>query len=135
MKRLALDLGDVWVGSAISDFLGITARPYQTIKLPELISFLEQTLAEEEIETIIVGLPTTFKGTESEQTKKIRKQTEELEKKFTDIKFKLWDERLTSKRASNLKQGKIKTKEAKQHQHSIAAAFILQSYLDRQANL
>ena len=66
-------------------------------------------------------------GTESEQTKKIIAQKEELEMLFPKIKWILWDERLSSKRL-NIKQAKNKAD--KVHSHSIAAASILQTYLD-----
>ena len=127
MKILALDLGDKWVGSAISDALGITCRPYQTIEIKQLIPFLEKTISEENIEKIIVGYPKTISGTESLQTQKTVKVKEELEKKFPGIKWILWDERLSSKRAEEIMR---RSKKEKLNEHSIAAAFILQSYLD-----
>ncbi len=127
MKILALDMGDKWVGSAISDPLLMFARPYKTIKAHELNSFLEETLKKEIISTIVIGYPKTLRGTESQQTIKIKLQKEELEKKFPTIKWQLWDERLTSKMASKIK--KEKTKEDKLKSHSIAAALILETYL------
>ena len=128
MKILALDIGDRWIGVAISDPLGILPRPYDTIKNPELDDFLEKVIKKEHISTIVVGLPTTMRGTESEQTKKIISMAHELEKKFSHIEWKLWDERLTSKQAAGIKSAK--TKEQKLQSHAIAAALILQTYLD-----
>jgi len=127
MKILALDIGDRWTGSAISDPLGLLARPHKTVKTTELISFLEEIIAKEQIGTVIVGHPKTLKGTISQQTEKTEKITKELEQKFTTVTWKLWDERLTSKMAARKK--KQKTKEDKLQSHSIAAAFILDSYL------
>ncbi|KKP23801.1 MAG: hypothetical protein SZ59_C0003G0025 [candidate division TM6 bacterium GW2011_GWF2_28_16] len=136
MKILALDLGDKWVGSAISDALGISCKPYKTVEPENLEKFLVDTIKEYDIETVLIGKPTTFTGTESDQTKKIINSAKELEIKINNkfnnaIKFILWDERLSSKRAENLSIGKIKTKEDKIKSHSIAAAFILQTYLDK----
>ncbi len=136
MKILALDLGDKWVGSAISDFLGITCRPYKTVELDKLEPFLEKTIKEEEIDTVVIGKPTTLSGQESEQTKKTILMASELENKINpkfnnNIKWVLWDERLSSKRAESLSTKKRKTKEEKIKSHSVAAAFILQTYLDR----
>lgn len=131
MKILALDLGDVWVGSAISDGLGVSCRPYKTVQLPELEQFLTQTLAQEPISTIVVGYPKTVgAGTESDQTKKIVALKEELEQKFSQVSWVLWDERLSSKRAEEARRGHYKDKEEKKLGHSIAASFILQTYLD-----
>lgn len=127
MKILALDIGDRWTGSAISDPLWLLARPYKTVETTELKSFLEKIIAKEQIDTIVVGHPKTLKGTTSQQTEKIEKATKELEQLFPTVTWKLWDERLTSKMASRTK--KEKTKEDKLHSHSIAAAFILDSYL------
>ena len=76
MKTLALDLGDRWVGSAISDALGITCRPYKTADAKDLYSFIEEVIQEEDIEQIIVGCPQTFSDTQSDQTKKIILQKE-----------------------------------------------------------
>jgi len=133
MKILALDLGDVWVGSALADALGITCRPYKTVQLPELEDFLTNVIAQENVSTIVVGYPMTMSGgTESEQTVKVRELKEKLEKQFTNITWILWDERLSSKRADTLK-GSGRTKEEKARQHSVAASFILQTYLDFKA--
>jgi putative Holliday junction resolvase len=128
MKILALDIGDRWTGVAISDPLGILPRPYDTIKSAELFSSLEQIIHKERISTIVVGLPTTLRGTESEQTKKVLALTEDLKKLFPTIEWKMWDERLTSKQASTIKS--TKTKEDKLRSHAIAAAIFLSSYLE-----
>lgn len=127
MKLLALDIGDAWTGTAITDALRMFARPYQTVASKHLETFLHQTFAKEKITTVVVGLPRTLKGTNSQQTETTIAKKEFLEKKFPDKKWVLWDERLTSKAASNIKSAK--TKEEKLQQHSIAAAIILESYL------
>ena len=135
-KYLALDLGDAWTGIAISDALGIVARPYKTVAAETIVAELQKILAEEKVGTIIIGYPKTMKGLESAQTKKVIAEKENLEKefaqKFPDLSWILWDERLSSKRATaaKIEQGKkIKTKEDKLKNHAIAAAFILDSYL------
>jgi len=135
MKILALDLGDKWVGTAISDTLGLTCKPHQTVKLKETADFLKKTITDEEIKTIVVGYPKTSKGTQSAQTLRVVKQKEELEHQINkifpgQIQWVLWDERLSSKRAEQILPKKIKSPKNKQQSHSVAAAFILQSYLD-----
>lgn len=127
MKFLALDLGDQWVGSALSDSLGLLSKPFKTVKAKELESFLTDIFSKEEITTVILGYPKTMKGTESEQTKKIIQTKTLLEERFPEKTWILWDERLTSKRADSLKRAT--SKEEKIQSHSIAAAFILESYL------
>ncbi|TET06699.1 Holliday junction resolvase RuvX [Candidatus Dependentiae bacterium] len=128
-RIFALDIGDVWTGTALSDSLGLIARPYKTVKTAQLEVFLKQVLTEESIEAIVVGYPRTLRGTISEQTKKVLQIKEQLEQKFTTVPWVLWDERLTSKRAEALKKKKF-TKEAKYDSHSLAATFILDSYLE-----
>jgi len=128
MKILALDIGDRWTGIAISDPLGVLARPYNTIKTSDLSDFLQSTFQKESISCVIVGLPTTLRGTESNQTKKVIAFKEELENKFSSLEWKLWDERFSSKQAATIKS--TKTKEDKLRSHALAAAVILSTYLD-----
>ena len=124
MKIVALDLGDQWVGVAITDMSRILARPHTTVKLAELDSFLTNLLADEPISIVVVGYPQTLRGTESEQTKKIVVQKEALEKKFNSVEWTFLDERLSSKQAQTV--GK---KGDKHHVHAKAAAVILDAYL------
>ena len=128
MKILALDIGDRWTGVAISDPLGILPRPYDTFKTVDLYSLLEKTIEKERVSTIVVGLPTTLRGTESDQTKKIIALFEELKAHFNTIEWTMWDERLTSKQAAGMKS--IKTKDDKLRSHAIAAAIFLSTYLE-----
>ena len=137
MKILGIDLGDRWVGSALSDGLGITCKPYKTVQIDELGTFIEKVLKSERVRTVVVGYPRTFSGGESAQTAKIVDHKQKLEQLYGDIDGQpvtwiLWDERLSSKRASEVQRG-ASSAEAKQKSHSIAAAFILQSYLDNLA--
>lgn len=127
MKLLALDIGDVWTGTALTDALGMFAKPYQTIETKNVSSALQDIFSKEKIQKIIIGYPRTMRGTISEQTKKVEEAKALLEKEFPDKTFILWDERLSSKRADLLKRAQ--TKEDKIKSHSIAAAFILENYL------
>lgn len=131
MKCVGLDIGDVWTGIAISDALALFARPYTTITTTELLPSLLSLFSKEQISTIVVGYPKTMRGTLSEQTKSIEKIFEQLKTTFQTHTWILWDERLSSKRANNLKNAR--TKDEKIASHAIAAAFILGSYLDHQA--
>ena len=129
MQRiLALDPGDQWTGTALSDALGFTAKPFKTISTASLTSFIEQTMREQQLKEVVLGYPLTLRGTHSDQTRKVITLKESLEETFPTLSWRLWDERLTSKRADMLKRAK--TKQEKLEAHSIAAAFILQSYLD-----
>lgn len=124
MKIVALDMGDQWVGVALSDSSRILSRPHTTVALRDLRKFLSELLDQESISTIVVGYPQTLRGTESDQTRKIVTQKEELEKEFSTVTWVLWDERLSSKHAQSM--GK---KGDKLHIHAKAAAVILDTYL------
>lgn len=128
MKILALDLGDVHTGTALSDSSKIIAQPYKTFATYTLVEDLKQLFSIEDIDTVVVGKPITMKGKESEQTKKAAELTEQLKSIFSNKEFVLWDERCTSSQAASLK--KIKTKEDKRASHSLAAALILTGYLE-----
>lgn len=127
MKILALDIGDAWTGTALSDALGMIAKPYQTIETEKLVQFLQELFSKEKISDGIIGHPKTMKGNISEQTKKVEELADTLQKTFPNISWKLWDERLSSKRAETSK--KNISKEEKIRSHSVAAAYILDSYL------
>lgn len=127
MKIMALDLGNAWVGVALSDPLRFFAKPYTTIRAEELEKKLEEIFIKEKIATVLVGYPKTMQGTESDQTRLVVTIKEKLEQIFPKSKWILWDERLSSKQARNIKNPKNKNQ--KLEQHAIAAAIILESYL------
>lgn len=133
MKIMALDLGDAWVGTALTDPLRFFAKPYKTVGAADLETFLHETFAKEKISIVVVGYPKTMQGTESDQTRLVVATKEKLEIMFPAQQWVLWDERLSSKQARNIKSPK--NKEEKLEQHSIAAAIILGSYLPYLANL
>lgn len=124
-KIAALDLGDRWIGVALSDPLRILARPFKTIERSQLTSFLHECIDQESIRTIVVGYPITLRGRESQQTKQVVADVDMLKNEFPTIEWVLWDERLTSKQAAQLS----KKKQDKQTEHAMAAALILQTYL------
>ena len=128
MRALALDIGDVWTGVAISDPLGITARPYTTLKFDNLFADLAAIVTKEKVSRIIIGYPQTVRGTESDQTKKVLVIADQIAAQFPQITCTLLDERFTSQQAARLK--KATSKEAKLEQHAVAAALILKSFLD-----
>lgn len=127
MRILALDIGDRWIGSALTDELKMIATPFKTIEADELEQFIADQLSTYDIETIVVGLPQTMRGKDSTQTIKTRDLVAALQQKFSQVSWAFWDERLTSKQADQIKRPK--DKEDKLQSHSIAAALILQGYL------
>ncbi len=128
-KILALDPGEQHIGTALSDELQLLAAPYQTVTPATLHTFLTNLITQEAIETIVIGYPKTLRNRISQQTEKVLQLKNQLAQDFPAIQFILWDERLTSKSAQIIKPAKNKTDKLKQH--SIAAAIILQGYLEQ----
>jgi len=128
-KFLSLDIGNIWTGVAETDPLNILVKPLTTIKTDELNNFITKKEKDENIKKVILGYPKTMNGYESEQTKFTIKIKNDLEKKFPQIEFILWDERLTSFMANKLPK-KESFKLNKIYNHARAAAFILDSYLN-----
>lgn len=136
-KKIALDIGSVRIGVAISDALGFLAHPYCTLKwksIEKLIKNVQKIIEDEQIDTLIVGLPYTLKGTKSEQTKNIIKIIEQL-REHISIPIETIDERLTTKLAETMLQqsGKQASKN-RDIIDQIAAVNILQTYLDKVRN-
>lgn len=136
MSRLiALDVGDVRVGVALSDERHLTATPYNVYKRgnSEAEKAILKLISEEAVDTVIVGLPLSVKGEETAQSRKVRKFCERL-KKRADIKVVFEDEYLSSEEAKqrlSSKERKALREHKKGMLDSIAASIILQQYLDR----
>ena len=132
MARIAaLDLGDAWTGVALSDPTGTLAKPYITLPTSELVAELTVLLPKNQVKAVVVGYPKTMKGTVSHQTQRVEKLFALLQKTFPAYQWIVWDERLSSKRASAVQkeQGGKDFQEQRRKSHAIAAAFILDSYL------
>lgn len=130
VKIVALDIGDVWTGVAISDALEIIARPLTTVATKELDSFLTSLIDQEKITLIVVGNPITMRGTKSAQTEKVQAHANQLRETFGQIEWVLWDERLSSQHAERIAQKPARRPEDKKIAHARAAAFILSCYLE-----
>jgi len=100
-RWLALDLGHVRIGVALSDPLGLTAQPLTVLKASgtqkDMIA-IGELVNQYEVTQVIVGLPLNMDGTESSTTKKVREFTIKLSGKL-NIPVVYVDERLTSKQA------------------------------------
>ncbi len=135
MKRvIGIDYGDVRIGIACSDMLRIIASPYETYKRlgdDRDLEYIARLAKEKDADTIVVGVPYSMDGTESEQTKKTRAFIESL-KGFTDCKIVEIDERLSSWAAEQmLLEGDVRREDRKKVIDKVAASIILDSYLQR----
>ena len=132
-KILGIDYGDRRLGLAISDVLGIIARPLGVIdknKTPDFISEIINISKSNKVELILVGLPITLKGTQSKQTIVVSEFIDKL-KIQSGLPVSSIDERLSSIAAErSLQEQGIKTGYNKEMIDQTAAAIILQEYLD-----
>ena len=133
MRVIALDHGSKRVGIAIGDPLGVIAQPLEFIPAEPLDAFFERLkklLAEKEVGQIIVGMPRNMDGSYGPAAEKVRAFVERL-KEEVDLPIRLWDERLTTAQAQRvLLEGNVRRKDRKQRVDKMAAAILLQSYLD-----
>lgn len=137
MKILGLDHGTKRIGVAVSDDLGITARGLSTIERKGLerdILVIVDLVRELGVEKIILGYPITLSGEEGMACERVRKFAGVLESRL-DIPVILWDETLSTVEAESiLRESAVKRKKRKKFIDSLAAAIILQAYLDHSAS-
>jgi len=131
-KTLGLDLGDKWIGVAISDSSGKYSFPLKTIEKKDLPAFLKEITRSESISNIIYGLPITLKGEIGSQAKKTNELVIFLEKSLCnpDISFISVDERFSSSSAQKIARQNCSVKN--KNEHSIAAALLLEVFLKQQ---
>ena len=136
-RIMGLDVGDKNIGVAVSDFMGLTAQGFKTIKRvgkKKDIEALKEIIKERQVNKIVSGLPKNMNGTLGPQGEKVIKFCELLEEE-TGIKIEYWDERLSTVAAERtLIQGNVRRENRKGVIDMVAAVIILQGYLDRQRN-
>jgi putative Holliday junction resolvase len=131
MRYLALDLGERRIGVAISDVLGMLARPleifHRTSRVADFVH-IGALVTRNQVDAVVMGLPLNMDGSEGRQAAWVRDYSAALAAAIA-IPVYLWDERLTSEEAADVMrtQGKSPIKGTID---AVAAAVILQSYLD-----
>lgn len=138
MRVMGLDYGDKTVGVAISDELLITAQPIETVerertnKLRKTYQRIEALIAGYEVEKIVLGRPLNMNGTEGDRVELTEAFAEELSRR-TGLEIIWMDERLTTVEANRiLEETGVAHSARKEHIDKMAAAIILQTYLDTQ---
>jgi putative Holliday junction resolvase len=131
-RILALDYGTKRVGIAVTDPLQIIATAIDTLHPNEVIPFLKAYLSKEEVELIVIGLPTQMNGQASESEKYIIPFIKKLTQEIPSLPIVRYDERFTTKMAiSSMIEGgyKKKDRQDKKRLDSMSATLILQGYL------
>ena len=136
MRIMGLDFGSRTVGVAVSDSLLITAQSLEIIrrkeenKLRQTLARIEELIEEYEVEEIVLVLPKNMNATEGVRAELTREFQDKLERR-TGLPVILWDERLTTVAADKaMMESGIRRENRREYVDKIAAALILQGYLD-----
>jgi putative Holliday junction resolvase len=129
-KALGLDLGSKRIGVAFS--AGAIATPYEVVERgndrARIIELVEETGAE----VVVVGLPYSLDGSKGKAAQLIEAEVAEL-RAALDVPIELWDERFTTVTAhQSLMERKMKADARRRVVDKVAAAVLLQSWLDAQ---
>ncbi len=140
MRIIGLDYGTKTVGVAISDEMKLIAQPLITIerkqanKLRQTYAAIERIITEQDVELIVLGYPKNMNNTEGERVEATKEFKEALERR-TGLEVVLVDERLTTVEANRiLEDTGVAISARKEHIDKMAAAIILQNYLDMEYN-
>lgn len=139
MRIMGLDFGSKTVGVAVSDSLLVTAQGLEIIrrkeenKLRQTLARIEALIVEYEVEEIVLGLPKNMNATQGERARLTMEFKEKLERR-TGLPVRMWDERLTTVSADRIMmEAGVRREGRKEYVDQIAAALILQGYLDRRS--
>jgi putative holliday junction resolvase len=132
-RVLALDLGEKRIGVAVSDDTRTIAQPLTMFKRSsrqEDFAQIDRLLAEQRANLLLIGLPIMLDGTEGGKAAWVRDYAAALAEQIT-VPIVFFDEAFTTKEAeSSLRARGKKGRQIRQHVDAVAAAFILQGYLD-----
>jgi putative Holliday junction resolvase len=131
-RLLGIDYGRVRIGVSVSDETRMIARPLCCLEFKK--DFIDKIKKELKpllpIDAVVIGLPLDMRGKDSPMTQEVRKFADYLHQAL-QLPIVLWDERLTSAQAERqLKDAGLKRKQRAEFNDTLAAALILQSYLD-----
>ncbi len=140
MRIMGLDFGAKTVGVAVSDELLLTAQGVEIIrrkeenKLRRTLARIEELIVEYGVEELVLGLPKHMNGSEGVRVELTEEFRDRLERR-TGLPVAMWDERLTTVAADKtMIEAGIRREHRREYVDMLAAAFILQGYLDRRNN-
>ena len=133
MRILSIDYGKKRTGLAVTDPLQIIAGGLATVATAELFQYLNDYIAREPVERIVIGEPRQPNGQPSENLQRVQQFVNRWKKARPDVPIEFFDERFTSVLAHQaMLDGGLK-KKARQNKalvDEISATIILQSYLE-----
>lgn len=133
MRILALDHGTKRIGVAISDELNLIAQPLEFIPaepVETVLGRLKKIIQEKQVELVLVGMPRNMDGSYGKATQRVEAFVAMLRQSLT-VPIKTLDERFTTAQAQRiLIQAGVKRAKRKLATDKMAAALLLQNYLD-----
>ena len=132
MRYLGLDIGDRWIGVALSDPSAKLASPLTILKRSDDIADMEAIVSiikKHDVGLVIVGLPRMLNGSLGIQSQKVEVFTRQLQD-MLDVPVEFRDERLTTVSARRLMRTSGIKKSKRKRDDAMAAAIILQAFLD-----
>lgn len=136
-RILGIDYGRKRTGVAVTDPLQIIAGNLATVPTHTLMQFIQDYIARETVERIVIGKPTQLNGEPSESMKYITPFVNRLRKELPDMPIVMYDERFTSAIAHQaMIDGGMKKSDRrdKSRVDAIAATIILNDYLQSKLN-
>jgi putative Holliday junction resolvase len=135
MRLLGLDVGQKTIGLAVSDDGGVVASPLRTLSRvggKRDLEAVAETVRETGVAALVLGLPLELSGREGQSARRVRRFGEALGAHL-GCAVHYWDERFSTAEAERaLLEGNLRRAHRRQVINHIAAALILQSYLDAQ---
>lgn len=132
-RVMALDLGEKRIGVALSDESRMIARSFSVLKRSSRLMDFERIgriIDEQGVSLLIVGLPSLPSGGEGKMAAWVRDYAADLSK-YVDVEIRLWDESFSTADAeASLRERGVRASRHRGQIDAIAAAFILQSFLD-----
>ena len=138
MKHLSIDLGDVRIGLAMSDSMGIIANGLETYQRKFIykdVEYIVKIAIDNNVKCVVMGLPMNMDGTSGERVEKAKEFAKLMEDKFKELNYEckidFQDERLTTVTSERvLIDAGVRRENRKKVIDKMAATIILQTYLD-----
>ena len=131
-RIICLDVGTVRIGVAVSEPLGMFAQGIAVWKADgPWLDELERAFERYDTGCLLVGLPIREDGTIGPSAQHVQDVVKEIQRRFPMVTVRYWDERYSTCTATSyLLEGNVSRRKRKQSVDKIAAAVILQSYMD-----
>lgn len=132
-RVLGIDYGTQRVGLALSDALRIAANPLEVLPADgAAVKRIAELVRERDVDHVVVGLPIGLNGREGDAAARARRLAEAIAAEV-DVEVEMSDERFTTKTAEEaLLAANVRRADRKQVIDKVAAAVMLQQWLDRQ---